>query len=150
MLFKYFISNINIKFELYSDHMYEIFPKGFHFTISEKKYMIEKKYTYNIYKMSELFLLAEKYPNMNITVSLEDLMKFGRFMIYETKREIEEKLEEASQEQFSSTNMTADTLGVARITLDRWRKQGYLSPVKVGGKYKYRLSDIKKFFEKKE
>ena len=100
--------------------------------------------------MSELILLAEKYPNMSITVSLEDLTKFGRFMIYETKREIAEKLEEASQEQFLSTKMVSDTLGVARSTIDRWQKQGYLSPVKIGGKYKYRLSDIKKFFEKKE
>ena len=99
--------------------------------------------------MSELVLLAEKYPNMNITVSLEDLTKFGRFMIYETKREIEEKLEKASQEQFLSTKMVADTLGVARSTLDRWQKQGYLNPIDIGGKKKYRLSDIKKIFEKK-
>ena len=100
--------------------------------------------------MNELVLLAEKYPNLNVTVSLEDLTKFGRFMIYETKREIEEKLERANEEQFLPTKVAASILGVDPSTLFRWQKQGYFSPVEVGGKKRYRMSDIKKFFEKKE
>ena len=100
--------------------------------------------------MSELFLLAEKYPNMNVTVSLEDLMEFGRFMIYETKREIEDKLDKANQEQFLSTKVAAGMIGVDPSTLFRWEKKGFFVPIEIGGKKKYRLSDIKKIFEKKE
>ena len=73
--------------------------------------------------MNELFFLADKYPNLNVTISLDDLTKFGRFMIFETKREIEEKLERAGEEQLLSTQMASKMLGVDRSTLHRWQNK---------------------------
>ena len=97
--------------------------------------------------MNDLIYLVEKYPNLNITISLADLKEFGRYLIFETKREIEEKLEKANQEQFLTTKMASDLLGVDRSTLHRWQKQGYLPKIEVGGRHKYRASDIKKIIE---
>ena len=96
--------------------------------------------------MSELILLKEKFPNINITVSLEDLTKFGRYLIDETKREYE-KVEE--EEQYITPKQTAKMLDVDISTLYRWRKQNYLNHIEIGGKRKYRLSDIKKILKMK-
>lgn len=44
----------------------------------------------------------------------------------------------------------ADTLKVSKVTLWRWEKSGYLVPVSIGGKKRYRNSDIAKIIEKGE
>ena len=96
--------------------------------------------------MSELILLKEKFPNINITVSLEDLAKFGRYLIDETKREYE-RIEE--KEQYLNQKQTAEMLEVDRNTLWRWNKQNYLNHIEIGGKHRYRLSDIKRILKMK-
>ena len=96
--------------------------------------------------MSELILLKEKFPNINITVSFEDLSKFGRYLIDETKKEYEKLKEE---EQYISPKETAKMLDVTIATLYRWHKQNYLNHIEIGGKRKYRLSDIKKILKMK-
>ena len=93
--------------------------------------------------MSELILLAEKYPNLNITVSLEDLMKFGEFIFNKAKLEYE-KVEEVIEEVYVTPKVAIEMLNIGKSTLYRWQKQNYLNHVAVGGKRRYRLSDIKK------
>ena len=53
-------------------------------------------------------------------------------------------------EALISADKTAEMLDVSRPTLWRWEKQGYLVAVRVGGKVRYRLSDVKKLIKPKD
>ena len=49
--------------------------------------------------------------------------------------------------KYLTANETAKHLGVDISTLWRWDKTGYLTKVRVGGKVRYRLSDVTKLME---
>ena len=94
--------------------------------------------------MNELILLAEKHPSLNITIGLAVLIEFGKFMVAETKRQIEQTLTDASEEKYLSPVKTAELLDVDVSTLWRWNKRNYLTPAELGGKRKYKMSEIQR------
>ena len=53
-----------------------------------------------------------------------------------------------ASERLITPEQAADTLKVSKVTLWRWEKSGYLIPVSIGGKKRYRNSDIAKIIEK--
>lgn len=55
-----------------------------------------------------------------------------------------------ASERLITPEQAADTLNVSKVTLWRWEKSGYLIPVSIGGKKRYRNSDIAKIIEKGE
>jgi predicted site-specific integrase-resolvase len=59
---------------------------------------------------------------------------------------LEQQITDANTEAYPSSDQVAKILDVDKSTLRRWRKQGYLIPIKVGGKRRYRMSDVKKDF----
>ena len=85
--------------------------------------------------------------NQNITISLtgEQLNEFAN-QILSGARAIYEKVEEP--EQYITRRQAAEMLDVTNVTIWRWKKESYLVPIEVGGKYKYRLSDINKILGK--
>ena len=94
--------------------------------------------------MNELILLAQKYPNLNVTVGLAGLIEFGKFVVAETKQQIEQTLADAAAESYLSTQKTAELLDCDVSTLWRWNKRNYLNHISVGGKRRYRMSDVKR------
>ena len=51
--------------------------------------------------------------------------------------------EQASEpESYLTPDEVADKIGVSKNTLWRWEKEHYLTPIKVGRKSRYKLSDI--------
>ena len=79
----------------------------------------------------------------NVTISLtgEQLNDFanqiltGARSIYETKQ---------VPEQYLTRRVTSEMLGVDQSTLWRWNKENYLCSMKIGGKTRYKLSDVKR------
>lgn len=55
-----------------------------------------------------------------------------------------------ASERLITPEQAADTLKVSKVTLWRWEKSGYLIPISIGGKKRYRNSDIAKIIEKGE
>jgi len=55
-----------------------------------------------------------------------------------------------ARDMLITPEQAADTLKVSKVTLWRWEKSGYLIPVSIGGKKRYRNSDIAKIIEKGE
>ena len=98
--------------------------------------------------MNELISLAQKYPNMNVTIGLAVLLEFGRFLINETKQQIEQTIADEKAESYVSPKKTAEILDVNLSTLWRWQRRNYLIPIELGGKRKYRKSDIDKILRK--
>ena len=77
--------------------------------------------------------------NVSIVVTPADLKEFAVSLIQET---LAMKPEEKPAEQYLSPDETATLLKVSKNTLWRWSKSGYLSPIKVGRKSVYTLSEI--------
>jgi hypothetical protein len=92
----------------------------------------------------DLIFLAKECPNLNVTVSAGELIEAVEYCINTTRKELEQQITDANTETYPSPDQVAKILDVDKSTLWRWRKQGYLTPIEVGGKRRYRMSDIKK------
>jgi hypothetical protein len=82
--------------------------------------------------------------NCQLVVNATDLKEYSLNLIKETLSEKEEK---KTEEHYLTTKQTAELLGVNAVTLWRYQKCNYLVPIKVGGKKRYRESDLKKLME---
>lgn len=81
--------------------------------------------------------------NVSITLTANDLKEIINYTIASTRKEIEQVIIDDNSEVFMSPKQVSEMLGVDLSTLWRWNKRGYLIPLEVGGKRKYRKSDIK-------
>lgn len=100
--------------------------------------------------MSNIYKLSKDYPELTIHVKLSDLLECNRQLIKETKEELEIQIAEANQESYPTVDEVATILRVNKTTLWRWSKQNYLSPVEIGGKRRYKMSDVKKLLNGKQ
>jgi hypothetical protein len=93
---------------------------------------------------NKLVELAKQCPNVNITVTAGDLADMVTYCVHSTRKELEQLITDASTEVYPSIAQVSKILDVDKSTLWRWHKQGYLVPIEVGGKRRYRMSDVKK------
>ena len=80
-----------------------------------------------------------------LVVSPADLQEFALSLINE--REEEKKSNIPAPETYLTQDEVAAKLRIDKSTLWRWGKSGYLSKIRVGGKVRYRLSDVTKIME---
>jgi excisionase family DNA binding protein len=80
-----------------------------------------------------------------LVVSPTDLKEFALSLISE--REEEKKSNITAPETYLTQDEVAAKLQVDKSTLWRWDKSGYLNKCRVGGKVRYRLSDVTKLME---
>ena len=95
----------------------------------------------------DLFNLAKHCPDITVNVKAGELLEMVDYCVNKTRKDLEQQITDANTETYPSPDQTAKILDVDKSTLWRWRKQGYLVPVEVGGKRRYRMSDIKKILE---
>ncbi len=94
-----------------------------------------------------LLELAKQAPNITVSVELADLCAWHKEMIEDTKRELEEQIAEQKAETHVSPKRAAEIFDVDPSTLNRWKHKGYLVPVEVGGKRRYKMSDINRILD---
>lgn len=99
--------------------------------------------------MSKIYELVKDYPELTINVKLSDLLECNRQLIKETKEELEIQIAESNQESYPTVDEVATILRVNKTTLWRWSKQNYLNPLEIGGKRRYKMSDVKKLLNGK-
>mgnify|MGYP000913800999 FL=1 len=95
----------------------------------------------------DLIDIAKKIPDLNITIKageLKEAMEHCVNMIYMVLEE-HKQLEDT----YPTPTEVTKILGVSKSTLWRWAKQNYLVPIEVGGKRRYRMSDINRLLEKR-
>ena len=80
-----------------------------------------------------------------LVVSPTDLKEFALSLISE--REEEKKSNIPAHETYLTQDEVSAKSQVDKSTLWRWDKSGYLTKVRVGGKVRYRLSDVTKLME---
>ena len=95
----------------------------------------------------DLIQLAKECPGLTVSIKLTDLVEDNKELIEETKRNLQQTLEDAKSEEYLSREKVIEWLEVSATTLWRWEKCGYLIPIAVGNKKKYRMSDIQKILQ---
>ena len=87
--------------------------------------------------------LIKSGTSVSITVESNDLKRFADYLIDQTKRELEEVVLSEKAETYPTPKQVAEILQCDLTTLWRYGKKGYLVPIEVGGKRRYRMSDVK-------
>jgi len=95
----------------------------------------------------ELLELGQKYQCVTISCTLNDLLQMGKMILEDAQNQKADEIANAKGETYHSPAEVAKTLQVDLSTLWRWEKQGYLTGVRVGGKKRYRQSDLDKIME---
>ena len=99
-------------------------------------------------KMSNnLIELANQCPGLQVTITLGELIEANTLLIAEAKEQLEALITDAHTETYPTTKKVQELLGVSETTLWRWAKIGYLVPLSIGGKKRYRQSDIDRILQ---
>jgi prophage antirepressor-like protein len=99
-------------------------------------------------RYSPLIELAKQCPNVNITLKAGELIEAIDYCVNQTRKELEQLITDANTETYPSIEQVSKILDVNKTTLWRWGKQGYLVPIEIGGKRRYKMSDINKILNK--
>lgn len=91
--------------------------------------------------------LLKKDANITLAISLNDLREWHKEVIQDTRKELEDAVISDKAETYPSAKQVSDILSVDLSTLWRWEKRGYLVPVNVGGKRRYKMSEVKQILE---
>jgi hypothetical protein len=94
-----------------------------------------------------LYDLLQDNSSLNLTINAGQLIEIIDYCICKTRKELEQQITDANTETYPSRQKVAEILDVDLSTLHRWNKSGYLCPIEVGGKRRYRMSDIRKIME---
>jgi hypothetical protein len=97
--------------------------------------------------MTDLIKFAKECPNLNLTVTASELLTMVQCCISETKKSLEQLLQDEAQETYISPKKTAELLDCDLSTLWRWNKSNYLKSIELGGKRRYKMSDLKRILE---
>ena len=92
--------------------------------------------------------LAKQCPDVTISLKAGELIEAVNYCVNKTRKELELLITDANTETYPSRQKVAEMLDVDLSTLHRWSKQGYLVPIEVGGKRRYKKSDIDKILQK--
>lgn len=77
-------------------------------------------------------------------VNAQDLKNAIDASIQQAIQELNEDVSKSNNDNLVPLKEVAETLNVSRCTLNRWNKDGYLVPIKIGRKVFYRQNDINK------
>lgn len=97
--------------------------------------------------MANIFEMAKDYPDLTVSIKLGELVEGFNILIGNVKSELEQTISDQQAETYLSRDKVMETLGISSATLWRWQKIGYLIPLPVGGKRRYRMSDIQKLLK---
>lgn len=95
----------------------------------------------------DLIKIAKECPGLKVEITISDLIEANMMLIAEVKRELEQTIADEKAETYLSREKVAEILEVSKGTLWRWQKLNYLVPIMVGGKRRYRRSDVKRILE---
>lgn len=104
----------------------------------------DKSLIQNVMSINELI---KSGANVTLAVSVSDLREWHREVIADTRKELEEVIISDKAETYPTAKQVSEILGVDLSTLWRWEKKGYLVPSNVGGKRRYKMSDVKQILE---
>ena len=93
---------------------------------------------------ANLIELAKACPEAIISVKVGDLIEANEALVARTKEQLEQIITDQSVETYPSRQKVAEILDVDLSTLHRWAKRGILVPLEIGGKRRYKMSDVRR------
>lgn len=93
---------------------------------------------------TNLIELAKVCPNAIISVKIGDLIEANEALVAKTKEQLEQIITDQAAETYPSREKVAELLDVDKSTLWRWAKRGILVPIVIGGRHRYRMSDVRR------
>lgn len=93
--------------------------------------------------------IIKESPNVTIAVKASDLENWVKGLLEKNERANAERIAAENGETYLSPMKVSEMLCIDRSTLWRWEQTGYLVPFRVGGKVRYKMSDIKSLMSKK-
>lgn len=95
-----------------------------------------------------LLEVAKQFPDMSITIRLEDLMEANRSLLAELlEQESLEREKRSKEETYLTRDQVMDMLNISPATLWRWMKQKYLVPIEIGAKRLYLRSEVERLLK---
>lgn len=91
--------------------------------------------------------LINSGTNLTLSVGAADLHEFADTLIRQAREEAEREITERQKEIYYTPEEVEAIFRVNNSTLWRWSKRGYLIPIKIGGKNRYRKSDIDRILD---
>ncbi len=97
----------------------------------------------------DLISLAKECPDMVISIKISDLLEACRTMLEESQLQAQEtkRTPAYGEEEYITREKAMQILDVSGPTMWRWMKNGYLVPVHIGTKVRYRMSDVMRIKE---
>lgn len=92
--------------------------------------------------------LLRNGTNITLSISVDDLREWHKEVINDTKQRLEDAIASEKQESYLGAQQVCDMLGMNMTTLWRWENKGYLVPAKVGGKRRFKYSEVKNILER--
>lgn len=89
-----------------------------------------------------LYELLNENPSINITINAGQLIECVDYCVLKTRKELEQQITDANAETYPSPKKVCEILDIDLSTLWRYNKKGYLCHIEVGGKRRYRMSDV--------
>ena len=99
-----------------------------------------KKLNANIMNLNEIIKTG---TNLTVSIGINELRQWHDEVIEDTRRKLEAVVISDKAESYLAPKQVSEMLGVNLSTLWRYSKRKYLVPIEVGGKRKYRMSDLK-------
>jgi len=97
---------------------------------------------------NNLIQLAKQCPDVTIALKAGELIEAIEYCVQITRKKLEQQITDSNTETYQSIEKVAQMLDVDKSTLWRWNKQNYLVAVEIGGKRRYRMSDVRKILDK--
>ena len=94
--------------------------------------------------------LAKACPDAIVAIKVSDLVEANEALIQKTKCELEELVTDQHAETYPSRQKVAEILDVDLTTLHRWAQRGILVPLSIGGKRRYKMSEVRRLLEHPE
>ncbi len=93
---------------------------------------------------ANLIELAKACPEAIISVKVGDLIEANEALVAKTKTQLEQIITDQATETYPNRQKVAEILDVDLSTLHRWAKRGLLVPIEIGGKRRYKMSDVRR------
>ena len=88
--------------------------------------------------------LAQRFPNLTISISFTELVEAIRIIFQEEKLKNEILSEENSSDELLTEKEVQKILKTSHSSLWRWHNTEYLMHMSIGGKNRYKKSDVDK------
>lgn len=94
--------------------------------------------------------IIEMGAAVTLNVTAKDLEEYGRFLISETRRELEKAIIDDKADIYMTAEQVADMTGKSVQTVWRWSRTGYIKAYMFGNTQKFSSRELKeKFLNKK-